>query len=220
MGLSNYTLSSPPRRYSLWNLFNEAWGYFTGGIGMGDISLTVKLLESQIHFYEGGHNHNATTNAGGKPLVVTSLLKKHFNLQGLDVVWGNYYASGISGGYLFIVLSGSGTCQLASTTTGLVYGTVLMDYNPYITTWATTQACQLDLRFLNAYNSASPFNSNWTLVHAYLCPIYATTIDRYLVNQAWGFDTGASNAPYFRMVAKTTGTGTLTFDYKVVLQKL
>jgi hypothetical protein len=220
MALSAYTLTTPPRRYSLWKLFNEAWGYFTGGIAMGDIDTTTKLLETQIHFHEDGHNHNATTNAGGKPLVTTGLLKKHFNLQAMNVVWGNYYVPRIYAAKIYVVLSGSGTCVLGSTTTSLVYGTVLMDYNPYDTTWATTQKCQLDLRFLAAYNSAAPFNSNWTPVFAYVCPVYSGAIDYCLVNQGWGFDSGASSAPYFRLVAKRLATGTMNFDYKVVLQRL
>jgi hypothetical protein len=227
MALSNYSLSTPPQRYSLWKLFNEAWGYFTGGIAMGDLDVATKLLESQVHFHEDGHNHNATTDSGGKPLVTTGLLKKHFNLNAMNVVWGNYYQPLIYSSNIFVVLSGSGTCNLTSTTTGmgygtgttgLVYGTVLIDFNPYDTTWATTQKCQLDLRYLAGYNSAAPFNSNWTLAFAYACPIYAAVIDRYLVNQAFGFQSAVT--PYFRLAAHTTVTGTMTFDYKVVLQRL
>jgi len=218
MALSNYTLSTPPQRYSLWKLFNEAWGYFTGGIAMGDIDTTTKLLETQIHFHGDGHDHNATTNAGGKPLVTTGLLKKHFNLQAMNVAWGNYYVPQIYSTKIYVVLSGSGTCELTATTTGLVYGTVLIDYNPYDTTWTAGNPCQLDLRFLSGYNTAAPFDSNWEAVFAYLCPIYAATIDRYLVNQAFGFLTVTH--PYFRLVANTTATGTMTFDYKVILQRL
>lgn len=220
MGLSNYTLTSPPERYSLWKLFNEAWGYFTGGIAMGDIDTATKLLESQVYFHEDGHNHNATTNAGGKPLVVTGLLKKHFNLQAMNVVWGNYYVPRVYATNVYVILSGSGTCTLGSTTTSLVYGTVPFDYNPFDTTWPTTNLCQLDLRFLSAINTAAPFNSNWTPVFAYVCPVYSNVVDRYLVNQAWGFDLNATSAPYFRLVAKTTATGTMNFDYKVILQRL
>jgi hypothetical protein len=221
MALSAYTLTTPPRRYSLWKLFNEAWGYFTGGIAMGDIDTTTKLLESQIHFHEDGHNHNATTNAGGKPLVTTGLLKKHFNLQAMNVVWGNYYVPRIYSTNIYVVLSGSGTCELTSTTTGLVYGTVPIDFNPYDLTWDTvTQKCQLDLRFLSGINTATPFNSNWTPVFAYVCPVYANVIDHYLVNQGWGVQITGTQPPYFRLVAKTTATGTMTFDYKVVLQRL
>lgn len=223
MQITNLTLSSPPTRASLWKMFNEAWGYLTGGIEIGDLSTTVKLLESQVAFWESGHNHNATTNAGGKPLVTTGLAKRHFNLQDLTCLWGNYYSPRIRGEYIYAVLAGSGSIPLASTTTGLVYGTVRFDYNPYDTTWATTQLCQLDLRMLSAYNSAAPFNSGWTVAFAYLTPRGTATItdfDYSMLNQGFGFDYGASSAPYFRVVAATTATGTLYFDYKVVLRRL
>lgn len=220
MALANYTLNTPPDRFSLWKLFNEAWGFFTGGMALGDITTTgAKLIESQVHFHEDGHNHNATTDAGGKPLVTTGLLKKHFNLNAMNVVWGHYYRPLVRSSDIFVVLSGSGTCELTATTTSLVYGTVPIDCDPYDTSWPTTNLCQLDLRFLTSgYTSSAPFNSNWTLVFAYACPIYNTTIDRYLVNQAFGWASGTT--AYFRFVAKTTATGTMTFDYKVVLQRL
>ncbi len=221
--ITDFSVDDPPTRPQIWKMLVEAWGYLTGGIGMTDIAGTVKLLERQIAFYEAGHSHNPTTDAGGKPLVSTGIFKRHFDLQDCDVLWGNYYVPRINAFNVYAVVAGGGSCDLHSTTTGKVYGTVKLDYNPNDTAWATTQACQLDLRALTAINTGNPFQNNWTLVFAYACPVYTGTVDpveKLLINQAFGFDTAAASAPYLRLVAATSVTGTLRFDYKCVIRKL
>lgn len=221
--ITDFSVDNPPTRPQVWKMLVEAWGYLTGGIGMTDIASTVKLLERQVAFYEAGHNHNLTTDAGGKPLVSTGIFKRHFDLQECDVLWGNYYVPRINASNIYAIVAGSGSCDLHSTTTNKVFGTVKLDYNLFDLGWATTEPCQLDLRNLGAANLAAPFDANWTLAFAYACPVYTGAVDpvmQCLINQAFGFDTGATSAPYMRFVAATTVTGTLQFDYKCVIRKL
>lgn len=229
MAMRVLTITSPPTRAQFWKMLAEAVGYFTGSIDTADLSATARIKEGQVRFYPGGHDHNLTTDAGGKPPVSTSIRKRNFDLNHFLPLWGNYYQDEVSpDSGLYIILAGAGSITLTSSATtsfnGVTstwyYDTVLMDYNPYDTSWDTsTQPCQLDIRTLDVYDSASPFNTNWTLFGAIACPFLAAGggfAEMYI--ERIGF--GTTGAPHFHFVARTTQSGTVEFDYKVVLKRL
>jgi hypothetical protein len=202
----------------------EAWGKFTGGLNTSEISASAKLKESQIAFHVAGHFHDGTTGAS---LTSASIRKKHLNVASLKTLWGNLYYDDVLGSNIYIVLAGHGTCTLATSATAVwpngtrtfYYGLVEIDYNPYDTTWPTTAACQLDIRDLAAYYSSSPFNSNWTPLGAVAVPVYAGAIDLLVKRIAYG-GANTTTGPNLYFLAETTGSGTVNFDYHVVLRKL
>lgn len=218
MSMSTITCPDPPTRSSVWQMLNEAWGWFCGNLSSTNMAA---LNERQIQFVPGGHNHNGTA---GTNISSTAVEKKHFDLNRCAVGWMDYFnhTAGGANVYAYALLAGSGTAALATTTahTAAMSGTCLIDYNPKAA--AAPGNSELDIRALTAYDTTNPFNTNWTIVGAWAVPngAYATW-DQAVYNVRWGFNTTNQPFFYFNLDQPTGATvGTLGFDYQVVVRKL
>jgi len=213
MTMRTLTADSPPTRHGIWKMANEAWGYLSGKMGTADFSTGAKIRESQIKFVEDGHSHNGTA---GTAITDTSVEKKNLNLQACPVAWLDYFAKFTEN---YALLGGHGTATVATSSYSTAYGSIYFDYNPYDTTWATTQPCQLDIRALGAYDDTN-FTTNWTIVGFWLTPVRALTNDtagRQVVQYQWR---GTTTGHWVLLVCATTAAGTVSFDYIVCIQEL
>lgn len=228
MALRDLSVDIPPTRKSIWSMLAEAFGYFTGAIKLTDIKSTAQFQENQIKYVSYGHNHNGTA---GKNLAASAITEGVFDLNDCQIAWANYFATLLAGESYYAVLGGGGTCLLSTGTTAtttteiFVYGSTLLDYNPNAAT--APGSCTLDIRALAAYDTVDPYSTNWTILHCYACPVNTSGVaamEKALINASWGTGGGA---PYVKFAARRIGTsgisastGTVSFDYIVVIRKL
>jgi hypothetical protein len=200
----------------------EAWGHFTGGIVVADWAASnARIRESQIRFMVSGHDHSGAATLGAV-LSTTGMHKRFFNLNDCRIAWGDLWHDRIFSTYPYALVGGTAYLPFVTynSTSDILYGTRLIDFNPFAAT-APDTLCQLDLRSRGIYDTnAGIFNTNWELIGAVaFVNGPPTTAPR---NDVFRIDWVDVTAPYFVVAAydyATTG-GSVLVDYLAIIKRL